>query len=827
MSGWTVPQSSSPQLPSTPGHGQRHANNFTKSPNGIAKNPFAPNPSTTPAGPPPSSAASFTPADPPPSSIFGSSQLGSGKTLFKSKGSYGANTNSRKNAHHVSPNSIDQKKLARFLDKTGGLDLGESNGTIAKNKFDVPSSSPLHSPSSGEEEEYEAFEEDHDAERSAEDDLMDSRLDDQSFDLGSAISSIPKRSLASGNPVLFGSSLINATPRGIKRAPRGSKSLAASPRTAKKPSKQKHESAIPRIAKNIATRIGIALLKEKDDFIVGTENVIQHTLYNSEIPRDRHDQALELELSTASESLKNLWQLCYENDLANLPSKQESYKVVGPDEHTPLVHKATFLASLLLQIHHPPVAKGKQALALSRFDETSIQSKSAPPKPAPLNPTAFPRILVDWLSKSHDPYGLFHLDVLKYRPNPTAHPNYWNLIFSFTLRGKLVDVINLFKASNFNYAITATDDRRDSNGYSAVQIRNIERAINLAIQALETCPALQEDNWNVTWSDWMLFRKQIEQTRSDLAIFAEGRDRSKDPVDASFEASNFGLQSTAMRLSSSTRKAESQVPWAIYESLQSVYGIVLGETDEILAMAQDWVEATIGMTIWWDGNEDEEVAVGSVALARRSLRQSESQGTRLVDVNPNAAYLRRLAYAFNRVDAAGSKEQGPTINTLNPIEVALASVFLGNLEDAMAFLRAWSLPVACAVTEVGNAGGWLDALAGIGITNGLDEDDLIVLNEHVPKRQLFTRDAILTEYAKALAPRENIRAVNEKTSFDGWELSITILNRLDDGSVAAKEVAELLEQLPEKNDLRMDKILRIGERFHITAQTRHIAEVGD
>src|ERR1700694_5959509 len=65
MSGVQVPLSSSP--PSTPGR---------SSTAGARQYSFgASNPSTTPAGPPPSSAGSFTPAGPPPSSVFGSSRF--------------------------------------------------------------------------------------------------------------------------------------------------------------------------------------------------------------------------------------------------------------------------------------------------------------------------------------------------------------------------------------------------------------------------------------------------------------------------------------------------------------------------------------------------------------------------------------------------------------------------------------------------------------------------------------------------------------------------------------------------------------------------------
>src|SRR5450432_1099052 len=64
MSSFQVPFSSSP-LPSTPDR---------RTKNGAGQFSFgASNPSTTPAGPLPSSAGSFTPAGPPPSSVLGSS----------------------------------------------------------------------------------------------------------------------------------------------------------------------------------------------------------------------------------------------------------------------------------------------------------------------------------------------------------------------------------------------------------------------------------------------------------------------------------------------------------------------------------------------------------------------------------------------------------------------------------------------------------------------------------------------------------------------------------------------------------------------------------
>ncbi|KAL6714034.1 hypothetical protein ACLMJK_008528 [Lecanora helva] len=825
MASFSVPLSSSPQIPSTPQSVQLNKSFLTKSPSASAKSSFAPNPSTTPAGPPPSSVGSFTPADPPPSSIFNSSQLGSGKTLFRPKGSSGV---ARKISNHPPPSSIDSRKLAKFLDGNSDFDLGHSNGISTKNRFGIPSSSPLsHAFSDQEDENYEdnsdVSEGQTNVEISADEDTMamdSGRLHDL-LDLDSPIAAISNRAVANGT---LGSSLINTSPRGTKRSRGDSRLFNVSQNGAKRPQRSKYESAIPSIARSMANRLGVAEMQERDDFIIGTENIIQQDLYGAETLGDNHGHALNAGLPKVSEKLGHFWRTRCAEDLARLPLQQESIQGIGPNESAPSVHKATFLAVLLLQLRHPPLVKGKQALAITRLNRSSIRSRSPEAHHVPSNPTAMPKLLVDWLNHSHDPYGPLNVNVQRFQPNPTAHVDYWDFLYSLTLRGKIADIIYLLKRSDFRHAHTAKDDRKDGDGYSRVQIRNIERVINRAIQLLEHCPSFQDENWDVTGNEWILFRKRVEQAKSDLATFAEGRDRENDSAESTLEASNFGLRSTTMGLSQSARKAESQVPWSIYENLKAIYGILLGESITILAMAQDWVEATIGLTVWWTGDDDEDVAVGSVALTRRSLKKSTSFGKRLVDVNPSTAYLRRLAFAFECVDVQSSDEKGLAMNTLNPLEVGLASIFEGNVEGVMGFLRAWSLTVTSAVAEIAGAGGWLEAGPGARAMSGLDESDLLLLNGRAPTAPLTTRDACLTLYAGALSSREKVFGVGKEAGTEGWELSICILTRLDDESVATQKVRDILRGLPANSDATVDTILSTCKRFGIVKEAREIAE---
>ena len=309
----------------------------------------------------------------------------------------------------------------------------------------------------------------------------------------------------------------------------------------------------------------------------------------------------------------------------------------------------------------------------------------------------------------------------------------------------------------------------------------------------------------------------------DLTTFAEGRDRDMDESESAFEASNFGLRRSNMGLSKSARKAESKIPWTIYQNLKTMYGILLGGTTEIVSCSQDWVEATVGLTAWWDGDSAEDVAVGSLTMSRRSLRHSEARGRRLVDVNAAAGYIQRLASAFKHV-TNDANEGSFQVESINQVELALASVFQGNAEGVIGILRGWSLPVTSAVAEISSAGGWFGP--GSGEMADL-HDDLISMSTFQQRQptKLMTRDSISVEYAEALSTRERLQPSHGVTIYEGWELSMSVLNRLEDKGIAAQRIGEMLQRLPVYSDERMDKILRICQISGKAGEARNITEV--
>ena len=811
---WTVPASSSPMAPSTPGSGHGRTNIFAHLSSGLPSNP-----STTPAGPPPSSVGSFTPADPPPSSVFGSSQLGPRKSLFKSKSPPPANTGSGRSANPFA-RSIDSDKLARFLNTSGQFDLGDSNGSSSKATFGMPSSHRVPDPASESEQEYsEEYSEDYEDEEDADgleeehtmelDSTLESRQPEADLTLGSSFGN----SLVNGSTRNHRSAVTNGTSRGVKRSRGGATINHTSKSNQGMSQEPNQESDIEKIVKDQASRSQIARLEEPDEFIVGTEDILI---------RDTQILSEEARLPKATEHLCTFWRTSRERDASKNPPKPEVIAGIGPDEDAHPWHKAIFVSTLILQLHHPPTATGKQSLALARLDRLSTSATFPRELQIPHNPTALPKVLLDWLDKNHNHYEPTLAEVQRYDPSPTAHYNYWDIIYYVTLRGKLADLGRLLKRSKFQHARTARDDGQGTEGYNNLQIKNIERVVNRAIQLLEYCPSLQEDNWNVTGNDWYMFRKRVEQAVEDLTIFAEGRDRAADDSQSSFEASKFGLRRPNTDLSQSARRAESRVPWTIYQNLKTVYGILLGGNTEIMSSAQDWVEATIGLTVWWDGDDIENVASGSLALSRRSLRHANSRVGRLVDENANAAYIQRLKYTFESM--SNSMEENYQVDSTNQVQLALASVFQGNVDGVIGLLRGWSLPVTSAVAEIASAGGWFD---GTGIMASFDEQDLMTIShgQQLHPLKVVTKDTILMEYAKVLSEREKIQAKQRGLSYEGWELSISVLTRLNDKGVARQKVSEVLRELPVFSDERMDKILSTCERFDILDEARSITEV--
>ncbi|CEJ55129.1 hypothetical protein PMG11_01403 [Penicillium brasilianum] len=812
---------------------------------------FWSNVSTTPAGPPPSTANSFTPQGHPPSTTFGTSQLDShskvnfgqsSNSLFTKSGgfktgdsifgsSFGSDFGLPKPKAPPARPLAPTPSQGRFGGATNGgsfgrsVTFGESNGfgSSQMDEYEDEGEEEMEPEEEEmEEEEYEDEPEEEDAEGD---------LDLSTREPSNRLSFLDSNY---GNPLPahspgFGQvrKPIYSNPTDAKRPKLDEHWANQSPLRKTKLSPKK-ASAMPSILHNMTSRTRLPPADEPADMILNTEDTILRMYDELQSAEYRH---LDLDgvYSHISNKLVNTWDTCADRSGISRPYGAGSS--IGPGEDAPPLVKASFLASLLLQIHHPsrgsaPIASASNPAA--RVAPNSLVRAMQRASAA----TPIPQILLDWLNGNHASQTN-DLQALRYvEPNPTASSNFWDIINVAVLRGRFAEAAEILRSADFNYARSALEDGLAQPGYRGMQLQNIQRCVNKALQILDSCPGFQDDDWAITGPDWTDYRKSVLSAVTDLEEFAEGeeRDQAEVPVqNHGFQAVNFGLSTfgqgqNQVSFTQSARMAESRVPWTIYQSLRSLFRIILGDTATIKAYSQDWVEATIGLTAWWDGEDDD----GAFRASTRSMDFQRSRGSRNqlreVDRDLRNAYLRRLDLAFSSATNEPSDDAGFRVNTMNSLEVGLASVFEGNVQGVLGLIQSWSLCITAAITEVAEIAGWLEDGSQQKMT-GLSENDLMVLSYgqgNLPPSPGLTRDEAMRNYALGLNERHSIE--NETWSREGWELAIEVLSRLHDLDLRKKAVTEIVEKLPLDNIEQLDKLVVLCSDLNLEEQGRKIAE---
>lgn len=587
----------------------------------------------------------------------------------------------------------------------------------------------------------------------------------------------------------------------------------------------KKDSPMASIVKNITSRSTLADVHDPNEMIIQTEDEICR-MYDEYGQMEERYIDLNVTLSETAKNLAAIWKSCAQG--AGTSRSYDTEATIGPGDRAPNVAKAAFLGSLMLQLHHPPVKDSMSGSMGHAAPHSLVHGRAKIYSPTPM-----PKVLLDWLETSHVPQSADLRALKELEPNPTASSNFWEIINRGVLRGRFSDVAKILRYADFNYARSALEDGLPQAGYRGTQLQNIQRCVNKLLQILELCPGYQHGNWDVRDAEWSMYRKRIVTAVADLEEFAEGEDQPIDiPAGGNrFQAVNFGLGSAPglqkLSFTQSARMAESRVPWAIYQNVKSVYRIILGDVVAITSRAQDWVEATIGLTVWWDGEDDREVSgqndgSGASTAGDKGFRMSRSQTARATSDDPSA-YLARIGLAYRNV-TSDTPIGGFSVNSLSGIEVGLASVFEGNVEGVVGLLQTWSLCVASAVAEVASAGGWFDSTEEK--MPGFNENDLMVLsygqNGNTPDRRIH-KDDVLSAYAFHLSERPSID--NQPGGRSGWEVALGILSRLDDAGRMKKSVSELLGKLPLDTSAQMDKVVLLCGELGLEEEGRRVAEV--
>ncbi|KAI0479542.1 hypothetical protein F4859DRAFT_476386 [Xylaria cf. heliscus] len=529
------------------------------------------------------------------------------------------------------------------------------------------------------------------------------------------------------------------------------------------------------LAKDLYSHIGFATTTEPDNILLHTEDIVNR-LYDEGVGTEDDEEKLDGTLSQACIKLINdVWTPHVES----LPrSRDEHSAKVGPSAHAPAFEKAMYLANLIFRIHHtPPI-------------QTEFGGSRVP---------LLPEVLFRWQEDDHN-LDINQIDIiLRHRPSPAAHGLFWQAVFNTLVRGNITGTVRLLRNAAWE---SVKKTPRSEPAYIGQALANIRRAVEDLCQIMEGCPSVSNSSWDIRSSDWTLFRLKAKAAQEALTSFAEGKDRSNFAssrfTDSQISVSSGGKPS----LTGLARKAESQIPWDVYENLQSLYAILTGNPEAILAAAQDWCEATVGLFGWWDDGHNKR---------NRSLSQSRSAYPAAGDED----MFDRLALALHT-----ATESDFHFNSADAVEVGVASAFEGNVEGVIGFLRLWSLPIATSVAEIASLGRWLpppEPQNLISISE-FDMEELEVLGmkqSEGPDDKDGIKDSTLIHYARGLKDRKQVSGLTRsgKVSRDGWEMAVQVVGRMDSHERSEQMVQELLQNVlgtvDEDSRVTVDKMWRL------------------
>ncbi|PMD45278.1 hypothetical protein L207DRAFT_419157 [Hyaloscypha variabilis F] len=554
------------------------------------------------------------------------------------------------------------------------------------------------------------------------------------------------------------------------------------------------ESIYGSIAKDLYTRMPAPDVTEADELILNTETIITR-LYEQGIGASEEEDKLQEALMTIPGDLVTLWEDYDRN--TRVYDSEEYTTAIGPGPKATSFQKANYVAGLAIQVHHPQ--RGAKLYGSNRL------------KP-------LPQVMLEWLDEHHNVFPSYLEEVQHHRPSPSNSRLFWSTLFNSLIRGKIVAVVNLLKDAGWKHARNDSDvaaGQYGGAGFSGVALQNVEKVAKAAVEVFQQCPPARGD-WNIRGSEWTLFRLRISQAMEELKSYAEGNSRDRSDTRTYGKSSLAGQSGT---YSKAAQKAESKVPWHIYQNMVTLYSIAMGDSNAIVEVCGDWVEAAAGLLVWWDEGKDDR---------RQAFNRSQNNYRASLRDNDAEYYLHKLRKSFQ---TATDKDTDFAVNTADEVEVSLASLFEGDNEAIVGFLRGWSGPVSSAVAEVASLGGWLPQAEAQSLINmgSLDQEDLDLLGvDSSPSKTDGVKDLTLITYAKSLTHRGTMKRPNpsgsSQTTTEGWELAIAILGRLDSTTRSEEIVGDFLHGFPLTSTNVVDKLWKLLNETGMSGHAESVAE---
>lgn len=539
-----------------------------------------------------------------------------------------------------------------------------------------------------------------------------------------------------------------------------------------------------KLARQMYSSKVLQVVEESDDLILATEEIILK-LSQEDFESDADNNTYDNALFVVSDELIRLWGNYHKQ--TTVYRLEEYTATIGPGPQAPNFAKANFLASLTLK-----VLQSRQTSSLS------------------VEKISLPQILLEWMEEHHNPYPNQYEEIFAQIPSPATHPHFWDTIFNCLIRGKVKTVINILKKTNWNHVrdeIAYQNNIAGQNRYSDYIVASVEQAMDIAVETLLICPAISGD-WNSQNVNWRTFRLRALQALQDLNKLIEGGDYDSDEA--------FKVIDNTGSFNTTAKKAKSLIPWHLYQSLVTLYSLIIGDMNAILANSQDWCEAVVGLVAWWDESKKDQNLSLSCFQHPYSLPESDLTFE---------YFDRKLRISL---EAATSDSTDFQINSADEVQIALASLFEDDAESVIGFLSSWSGPISCAVAEIASLVGWLPQpvekdLISMG---NLDQEDFNLLGiNHSPTKVDRVKDRALITYANNLCKRTEFRSsIQPEKVLNSWEISIAILGRLDSIERSTEIIGDLLNHFPLKNSETINKLLILLNSIELTDQAETVAQ---
>lgn len=463
------------------------------------------------------------------------------------------------------------------------------------------------------------------------------------------------------------------------------------------------------------------------------------------------------------------------------------------------LHKAYYLTSLLLPLHH------------SRSNVTeSLRKWLYVHKPSPTRKEL--------------------TDLRSFYPNPVFCHSYWTTLHKLILRGEVLEALDLLRSADWDKlaedsskfpkpVIVPSQGPTWERKFTEGEVESIKTAVAALIELLNQCPGRVRSSYarspgSVEFfpmtatpypskGDWRIWQGRVYAAMEGLHNNAEGDgDTTLDETDDSYYANyrprsggsyGIGIGTPAGR----GRERKAPIPNEVLRALRIVYNIMKGDRDAVITITDRWEEAVLGVMMW---GSSEPIRIrnerGIYINIQEDEDNEEDDDGAYTDDNVKALNRRRRERELRRLQRVtesfieGDMPHDPT----NDMEISVAACMLWDPNVVLETIPQFSLLVATTLVELCGIAGSIQrttvrrvAEEDNGVMDGFDDDELAVFSMgRGSGTQAEKADGVVKEYGAGLF---GVKWVDRKAEVEGWEVAVGVLQRVRGGMELSQKVS--------------------------------------